>query len=795
MDASSAPRPSAGGADSAGFNAYTPGAPGAKMGGNRRLTNMEQHLLAEDNAAAGAAGYYGARGQGIPGVAGGLGMYGAAANDPAAQGAQAARLSNIYGAVGLGGAAGLGNAGLRGVPGLMPGQFDDPSGGLAGLQAAQSGISGAAGFGGLNGLGQGLQQQQQQAMAARQHAAGDFQGLMPTGFDGTDASAALLGNPAAMAGYPFQAGFNPAAAAAGLGETPAAAGLLNQNAAALGGAVAQNRFGNGAGPSSSLFDQGYNFARSEMLARHQAALNNNAALMGAGGGQAGLHLAGLDRQGAAGLRGLGPGGVNPYSNYGADPLMGAAGPVGTDPYSQLGRAGPGGDAAGAGHLATIPAIRLAQHRSALQRRMLVNNLPERKDGSFPVVLYQESDEHKLTAYQCLLRKQLELFEADEDDVRCSTRQGRTAPIKLGQVGLRCRHCAGVQLAARTKGAAYYSQTVEGIYQIAQNMSKVHLCERCYRIPRDVRRQLIVLRSDCRRAIGGKEYWSENIRALGVYVDEGILRVKKAPKDESKEEDGDKKGGEGETKDETMKVKAEEGEATKEGGEGETKDETMEVKAEDGEATKEGETSAADVKTEDEDKKEEEKPSEEKTDEATPMDEDKKEDETEAEKETMAPEETPEETPSEAKPAEAETKDDDEAPKDEEPSIEEAPEAKEDEAVVEDKKEDDGDEKMDEEPKEEDKKEDEPEAAAEETVDAEPKEDAPEESTAMEVEKKEEDKKEEEEKEAGDAKAEDDAKEEKTTEEETPATEVKEEEETKEEKEEENKGEGKAALEC
>ncbi|OEU07838.1 hypothetical protein FRACYDRAFT_197133, partial [Fragilariopsis cylindrus CCMP1102] len=155
--------------------------------------------------------------------------------------------------------------------------------------------------------------------------------------------------------------------------------------------------------------------------------------------------------------------------------------------------------------------------------MLVNNLPERKDGSFPVVLYQESDEHKLTAYQCLLRKQLELFEADEDDVRCSTRQGRTAPIKLGQVGLRCRHCAGVQLAARTKGAAYYSQTVEGIYQIAQNMSKVHLCERCYRIPRDVRRQLIVLRSDCRRAIGGKEYWSENIRSLGVYVEEGILR--------------------------------------------------------------------------------------------------------------------------------------------------------------------------------------------------------------------------------------------------------------------------------
>merc|ERR1711957_785266 len=117
-----------------------------------------------------------------------------------------------------------------------------------------------------------------------------------------------------------------------------------------------------------------------------------------------------------------------------------------------------------------------------------------------------------------------------------------------------------------KGAAYYSQTVEGIYQIAQNMSKVHLCERCYRIPRDVRRQLIVLRSDCRRAIGGKEYWSENIRQLGVYVDEGILRVKKAPKEsdatdatrkeegsDDKKEDDDKKDS-SESKDEEMEGK-------------------------------------------------------------------------------------------------------------------------------------------------------------------------------------------------------------------------------------------------
>ena len=76
------------------------------------------------------------------------------------------------------------------------------------------------------------------------------------------------------------------------------------------------------------------------------------------------------------------------------------------------------------------------------------------------VLYVKGDEQYLTEYQCLLRKQLEMFEAGPNDLRGST-QGRNIPILLGQVGLRCRHCAKLPLAARTKGAVYYSQTIEG----------------------------------------------------------------------------------------------------------------------------------------------------------------------------------------------------------------------------------------------------------------------------------------------------------------------------------------------
>ena len=76
------------------------------------------------------------------------------------------------------------------------------------------------------------------------------------------------------------------------------------------------------------------------------------------------------------------------------------------------------------------------------------------------VLYLDGDEQYLTDYQCLLRRQLEVFEAGPNDLRGST-QGRNAQIVLGQVGLRCRHCANLPLAARTKGAVYFSQTIEG----------------------------------------------------------------------------------------------------------------------------------------------------------------------------------------------------------------------------------------------------------------------------------------------------------------------------------------------
>ena len=143
----------------------------------------------------------------------------------------------------------------------------------------------------------------------------------------------------------------------------------------------------------------------------------------------------------------------------------------------------------------------------------------------PIPLYLECDEDTLSEYQCLLRKQIELFEAGPGDIQRNA-QGRNTPIRLGQVGIRCRHCARASpdiTAAQTRGSVYFSQTIDGIYQVAQNMSKVHFCSRCRQIPTSVKKRLSELRSLNQRAAGGKTYWTDAAKALGIFEDGGLLR--------------------------------------------------------------------------------------------------------------------------------------------------------------------------------------------------------------------------------------------------------------------------------
>ena len=70
------------------------------------------------------------------------------------------------------------------------------------------------------------------------------------------------------------------------------------------------------------------------------------------------------------------------------------------------------------------------------------------------------DSEMLSEYQLLVRQQLELFEAGPEDVESNT-QGRKKQVLVGQVGLRCKHCAAYPLRARGRGAVYYPTKLSG----------------------------------------------------------------------------------------------------------------------------------------------------------------------------------------------------------------------------------------------------------------------------------------------------------------------------------------------
>jgi hypothetical protein len=146
-------------------------------------------------------------------------------------------------------------------------------------------------------------------------------------------------------------------------------------------------------------------------------------------------------------------------------------------------------------------------------------------GRPPTVIYMSCDDDSLSEYQCLVRKQIELFEARREDVD-SNAQGRNRPIVMGQVGIRCRHCTMLPPKHRARGAIYYPAKLYGLYQAAQNMASSHLCEHCQHVPPDIRAELLKLRDRKSSAGGGKKYWADGVRILGVFEDEDGLRYEK-----------------------------------------------------------------------------------------------------------------------------------------------------------------------------------------------------------------------------------------------------------------------------
>jgi hypothetical protein len=134
----------------------------------------------------------------------------------------------------------------------------------------------------------------------------------------------------------------------------------------------------------------------------------------------------------------------------------------------------------------------------------------------PVVFADATDSLILSAFQALLRQQIELFAATENDLSSCIR-GRNKKIGLGQVGIRCRHCAHVPAARRTKGSVYFPATILGLYQAAQNMSSNHIqCGLCPEMTDSLKNEFTKLfPTKTHTSGGGRMYWAESAKRLGM----------------------------------------------------------------------------------------------------------------------------------------------------------------------------------------------------------------------------------------------------------------------------------------
>ena len=143
------------------------------------------------------------------------------------------------------------------------------------------------------------------------------------------------------------------------------------------------------------------------------------------------------------------------------------------------------------------------------------------DSRPPVLLYSQKDDASLSRYQCLVRQQIEMFEATDDDVQFNISR-MSKIIVLGQVGIRCRHCAVLPEHGRPKAAVYYPRTLDSIYQFGQNMVKNHLLSCCELIPAETKGLLLSLQESRKRGRGGRERWARAAQEAGVVeADHGL----------------------------------------------------------------------------------------------------------------------------------------------------------------------------------------------------------------------------------------------------------------------------------
>ena len=128
-------------------------------------------------------------------------------------------------------------------------------------------------------------------------------------------------------------------------------------------------------------------------------------------------------------------------------------------------------------------------------------IPHLRPVSQGTILASALDPQYLAPIHCFVRKHVEAFAATKQDLAAPA-PGRKKPVLLGQVGLRCVHCAALPFKQRVKRAICFPPNVGGVYHAISNMKFDHF-KLCKGMPQKAREEFEQTSSSLSSATEGK----------------------------------------------------------------------------------------------------------------------------------------------------------------------------------------------------------------------------------------------------------------------------------------------------
>eukprot|EP00977_Amphora_coffeiformis_P012444 scaffold3077_cov162-Amphora_coffeaeformis.AAC.3 len=102
-----------------------------------------------------------------------------------------------------------------------------------------------------------------------------------------------------------------------------------------------------------------------------------------------------------------------------------------------------------------------------------------------------TDSQYLNPIHCFVRRHVEFFVAGQEEVNAPS-PGRKTRVTLGQVGIRCIHCAHLPIKDRVKRSSCYPPSIGGLYHAISNMKCDHFAL-CKGLPPADREEFLSLR--------------------------------------------------------------------------------------------------------------------------------------------------------------------------------------------------------------------------------------------------------------------------------------------------------------